>query len=513
MITSWIKNKNAAIFFLIFIGLYTLFIQNDKNGFDDSMHSFLSSHGLTIAKNLNIENKFLMFNTKKLSDKGEIHYDVYNRFPITSFLLIKIPLVLADGNFEKEIYFSKQLMNLFFIGSMILIYLSLYTLSKKNLLALCVTLATFSGYHLTINHDMVFNDIPAFFGFTLLFHGIATFLETKQEKQLLIKSMIAIAFGWQSIGLIAAFIAYGLFKVFSRKNQEKTQYMHIVWKLAIASGITTLVFLGSNILIDMKTNQKTLFETSTYQSLIKNAGIKAPEQYSDQKAYSDPVTFNINRMVKSTIPYSVGREFTEGVELLKGLLVQKKFILLLGLLLLFYVIILYKSPNKTPLFILFFGGQIWMLSMYDFTFNHEFQTIFLIGTSLLLFYPIFNYLNEKSNKFMTPVFIVTTAAFISSIYLANDDQKIGSEKLKLITNDFQTIVSQLKKPSSIYLDGEYFHFIGYGHAPGFYLSGHYITDHLEDAEYIVSDKKALNECVKTPQNKTYFLFCNHPVNT
>lgn len=510
--------KNLCIYTLILLGLFVFWTQNTKNGFNPTLHGFLSSHGLTIAKNLSLKDKFLMFNIKTISENNEISYDVYNRFPIAAFLIIKAPILLAHGDTKKEVYFSRQLMNAFFIATMIVFFLTLTRINDKPLLSLAATVFTFSGYYLIIHRDMIFNDIPALFGFILLFHGITIYLLEKKKSQLIIKAIIGIFLGWQALGLLLVFILYGFFKNIKFKKNTQISDLKFYIGLAFISGMTALFILGAQIIIDKAATGLKWSELPTVMSAKTNLGMTINFKddkdfdtfYSKLPAYTEPVKYNISRLIKASIPYLIARDMKQGVAVMKQILQHKIILILIAGIFLLYIFLLVKTPNKTPLILLYLGGQGWIFMIYHFTATHEFQSMFLLGAPLLLYYPVLWHIEKKSPIILNALAFSAIMLFSVSIYLANEYRNGQSEFAAQIREDAKTIQNELPTRSIIYLHGGYRTYHLPGHATGFYFSGHLLTGENRPDAYIISPDKKFNTCSLTPENRYIFLFCNTP---
>lgn len=142
-----INRLNSWLPFLLLAcaGISLFLLQNQTNGFDNYHHGNLSSHGMTLAKNLLMgEQPLFMFVEKEVQD-GKVFYSPYNRFPIFPFFLLGLAIRPFEPQLALQIYVARQIMNLFFFLAIIFMFKLLSELVKIKLLALSITLLVISS--------------------------------------------------------------------------------------------------------------------------------------------------------------------------------------------------------------------------------------------------------------------------------------------------------------------------------------------------------------------------------
>ena len=175
----------------------TLTFETPTAGFLPGHHGYLSSMALAMGKNLDAEHHFLMFTRKSIDAEGKEQLDPHNRFPILSFALIGASVSWFAGDPGGEMRVGRIVMLLFFWGTLVLSYRLILRLSGNPLLAAAVSLLAFSSYYMHYYDDMIFNDIPALFGFVLILLGIAAAEIDGSHGLLWMAAFVCIALGWQ----------------------------------------------------------------------------------------------------------------------------------------------------------------------------------------------------------------------------------------------------------------------------------------------------------------------------
>ena len=80
-------------------------------------HDFVSAQTLSLAANLSAEHRFALFHRKSLNEDGETEYDVYHRFPIGAYALVKVAALPFGDDFAARILAARALMLAFFAAS------------------------------------------------------------------------------------------------------------------------------------------------------------------------------------------------------------------------------------------------------------------------------------------------------------------------------------------------------------------------------------------------------------
>ena len=129
--------KWLPIILLLFAGS-TIFLTEPMDGgsIEGGISSGISAHGMTLSKNLIDGDHYLFMFSKRELRNGKIVYDAYNRFPVFPFLITGVLTYPFHANLAFQIYFARQIMNLFFFLALILVYRTIALLVDKKYIAL-----------------------------------------------------------------------------------------------------------------------------------------------------------------------------------------------------------------------------------------------------------------------------------------------------------------------------------------------------------------------------------------
>ena len=186
-----------------------------------ALRDFLDGQTLTVASNLSPEHRFLMFFRQYTGVDGELLYEVYNRFPIGTYLLIKAVIVPFGDSASAQIFAARLLSAAFFSGAAAFAYLGLRRLTNQSWTALAAALLAFSSYHALLYGDMIAPDVIGLFGIMLTFHGMTIFVQEGRFRQLLIKALASILLNWTVMALLLPFTALGLASAVFHAVREK----------------------------------------------------------------------------------------------------------------------------------------------------------------------------------------------------------------------------------------------------------------------------------------------------
>ena len=167
---------------------------------------------LAIVENLSPEHNFLMFTRVTfIAPNGESHYDLYNRFPVGGFALLKLVILPFGDDLAAKVFAARMLMLAFLTAAAFLAYRAIARIASSRWIALTAVLAAFSSYYVLRHSTWVSNEMMMdLFGVTLTFHGMVVFVQEGRFRQLLIKTCIALLIGWHVYALLPPFIALGL---------------------------------------------------------------------------------------------------------------------------------------------------------------------------------------------------------------------------------------------------------------------------------------------------------------
>lgn len=175
-------------------------------------HNFLSAQSMTLAANFSPDDGFLMFWRHRLDESGNPDYELYNRFPMGPYALIKLITLPLGDDFSRQIYAARLLMLLFFAGAALLAWLSLCRLAGSRWIALTATALAFSSGYCLYYGDMISSEIASLFAIMLVFHAMTVFEQEGRFRPLAVKSVLALLLGWHIYALLFPIVVLGIAK-------------------------------------------------------------------------------------------------------------------------------------------------------------------------------------------------------------------------------------------------------------------------------------------------------------
>jgi len=490
-LSNLFDNRKTAFLIILFVSLIVLIFQNDKFGFEKGHHGFLSSHGASIARNLSSDNHFLMFTSRWMDSNDNIQFRAYSRFPITSFLLLKVAMSIAGPDLSMQISIARQVMNLFFLGALIFSFLSFYELSKNYLVALSVTFLSFSSVYLNYYNDMIFNDIPTLFGVIMIGHGLILYELYGKKLQMFVKALIGISLGWQAFGILLAYILASATRDILKNKSISSVLKGDTLRLGLISFIFGVSILFYNLAVESYITNKSFGKLNTLTSARERLGSTEGfnKKYSEYLAWDEFTKDQMRRVGAMTIPYF----FKQGGNFyLYGLTAF-----------LFVVLSLFFSEKPVLIFSFLFSGVLWAFPMKNFTFSHDFQSIFYIGIPLLFYYIIINLIKKRTDFLLLAIVIFSTFIFIHTNITLNKSKASISGPLNTVIMDITG------KDNTFYIDGDRQSIAGGYYTVDFCLAGNYFSER-NNAEYLVSRNRSFSSPLLTPGNSAFFLFSGKP---
>ncbi len=203
---------------LLLLALATVFLfGGDREQFyrsgahGNGNHNYTSSQNMAVAANLSPDHGFLMFIRRQIA-AGTTSYVPYSRFPIGSYVLVKLAILPFPDDMAAQTYAARLVMLSFFAAAAVLAYLAFARLLANRWIALTATLLAFSSYNCLYYSDMVSPEVAALFGLWLAFHGMVVFVQDGRFRQLLVKACAAILLGWHVVPAILLFAGLGMAK-------------------------------------------------------------------------------------------------------------------------------------------------------------------------------------------------------------------------------------------------------------------------------------------------------------
>ena len=411
-------------------GLYQYHRSHDRN----------SAQSLALAENLSPAHNFRLFRHLYPTPDAAQAYDLYSRFPIGGYALIRLAILPFGDDLSAKLYAGRMLMLLMFAAAAMFAYLGLRRIAASRRIALTATLLAFSSYYLLYFSDKISNEITMdLFAVLLVFHGITVYAQEKRFKQLLLKTALALFIGWHVYALLLPFIIIGLGGEIIRAARNNalpdwTARIRNITAAIIRSrylrlGIAAFIF-GATLLSFNIANEYTalrgetpLMELPSVQSAIKRTGGN-PEYNAARAEYLDWNKFlpdQFRRLGRMTLPFAL-TVYMDGTSGLRPQHPAAPFRLpyaaigmtaaaacLLGL--------LFLRRHRLPLAALALSGLVWGLGMRSNTGLHIFESVFYIGLTLSLFTLILLWIKRwRGGRLSAIVVTAALAIFILSAW-------------------------------------------------------------------------------------------------
>ena len=491
-------------------------------------HNGMSAKNLAIAENLFLDYRFLPFIVQKLDAKGDTIHDLYGRFPIGSYALIKLATLPFGDDLSAKIYAAQMLMLLFFAAAAALAYLSLCRITSSRWIALTAALLAFSSAYCLYWNDAISSEaIVDVFGALLVFHGMVIFEQEGRFRQLLLKTCLALLLGWHVYAMLLPFIALGLmrelYKTLSGVSipspalcQLKHATLSLLRSRYMALGVAALLF-GVSLLTFNFTNEyfalnrETPFtEIPSFKSMTYRVGVGS--DFRDNFSWPAFMRLQFYRIGIMATPYIFSPPFREGMDV-----IMPRLFVILGIATFIASLIgaLFVRRHKILLASLTLSGFCWALPIRYNTaiWLHSHEALFYIGVTLTLFSLVLLLLRRLSGERLIAALCVAAAlAFaLSALRMAqldHSDKRVERSR-KAVVADIEVIRSMTDKSQVIKIVTPPAR--GWDNFSPAFLSGRIIVPDRQTApsartpDFVVTRVFAEGFAL-TPQNREAFLY-------
>ncbi len=465
-----------------------------------------------------------MYNRSLVAENEETRVEVYNRFSPLPFLLIRGSMAMAGGDLARQIAFSRQLMRLFFLASLVLLFETLQLHSRDKWLALASAVGSMSGFYCIYYSDMIFNDMPALFGcmcVTYVFSRSEAYLRTRGVPLL---AAFAALLGWQAV-VFAVVGALCLLICNAEKQSRSVAKQTLISSLATAAALLTGLFINEWTVV-----RGEFAKLNSVGSLLHRTGVRLgptvwPADFLEQQ---------IARIGLSVSGLARHREGLDGHFLWIGGLVL--LVATGGATLLRFG--LFRSGRRVWLSLIA-SGFAWAALVRWFAHFHEFQTVYYVGALAIFFTVPLSLIKWRHASVLAS--LAAVVLFFAQTISLNQKKYENATLLNRVTADFSRIRDRLpasapvvvKASRTVPVSKEVE--LGF-HAFNFYLAGHphafsrshharvggakeasrdapcaADTDELRfKAPFVVTDKRLASGVLLTPRNALYFLYCLTP---
>ena len=531
-----VRNSPRLPLALLLLALFTLFLSGNERGhfYRSGHHNNTTANYLALAANLSPDHNFLGFYRQTLDADGAPTYEVYNRFPIGGYLLIKLAILPFDDDLSAQLYAARLLMLLFFTATAVLAYLSLARLTAHRWMALTATLLTFSSTYCLYYHDAVATaSWPDLFGVWLVFHGMVLFVQEDRFRQLLVKTCLALLLGWSVYALLLPFVVLGLAGALVQAVCEggvTSSLRHLPRVPAsllrsryVALGVVALLF-GTAVLSVNFTNEYValngetgLTELPSVRSMLMRTGqIEDPRWATQYLAWPAVLKSQFYRIGGMSLPWSLsGDAFGDDGQGFRDRAAHYNVFGLLGVIgvvasgtcLIGLTFVRHKILWAT----LVLYGFCWGLPMRHFTAFHEFQSLFYIGLPLVFFSFVLLAIHRLSGRRLSVVVGLSVNALLvfvlSSFQMASvgytaEDAEIQAEKN--VMSDLEVIRKMTAGKVVATTEN-----VGFDLVMRYALTGTTLLFEPETsrfANFVISRCRYHDVALLTPENRQVFLY-------
>ena len=496
-----------CVIVLLVVVVWTFVFENRvvglEPGFDDLQpkhHGWVTANTLAIISKATPEHYFVGYALAFKDDQNRPQYEYFDRYPFFFSALFNLALSFSD-NLADQLYLAKQLMNLIFLGTLLLAFLIVDKLIKNKPVALTVVLLAFANPYLLWYKDMVHFDQPALLGFLFLIYAIALYKLDGRKTLLYIAPFVAVGLGrgYASYSILFLWLALEGFLILRMQDLNAAEKLKRILRhpsfvlliLALAWGASLLLY---NIVVEARIRDVSIIQTSILRSARYRLSLN-PEFNLENEGVINWRIFaesQVNRIVQWTFPAKGVNFGTWGNSVILGIMA-----LVIG------IMIRRQSQEKRIVYlILILSGFGWLIPLRNLSAFHDYTAMYYIGIPLLFFLSIFVLLNPP-RRIGYLLAVLAVIVYASAIVQVKNWHEERAGKAELYTYDFVRIRKRIDGPGKNINMPE---MIPYGpFPPGFYLSEHYLTS-PELADYVVTRNRKYDGENLTPENDVIFLF-------
>lgn len=499
---------------LLLCGVAVLVFQQGSLGFLPGHHGYNTSLGLALAKNLGPGNSFLMYSQVSIDASGQKVFRPHNRLPILSFAAIKAVMLACSGKLTAEMRAAHLLMNLFFVGAVVVAYLLGLALTGKPLVALSAALLAFSSSYAQYFNDMVFNDIPALFGFLLVLLAIAVGRRSGRWGLTAAAAVLAVGMGWQAFGVLVCWWLFEAVVMLKEAKQGVARWIPGMLRhpASVTLGIAVLwggALLAFNLFNESKALHQDLASLPSTSSIRFRLGLEGGADafpQLEELRWSEFLQAQVRRVVKTAVPTrELHALLDHAVERLGGrggfgllLILALPTILLLVLL----RGLLRQSSDRVALLVVLLSGFFWVIPMRNFTAFHDYQSLFYAGAVLVGYLALLHRFPRRASWVAA---VVAVGVFVYANVDMNRRKAEEGKHFEAYTRDFARIGEQIGGGKRIQVGIDPEEFADEMKRLRFYMAGSYFSDESH-AQYVLSRNRGWQENPLTPLNEVVFLF-------
>ena len=520
---------------LLMLALSTVFVFGGERGSfhrPGGQHNHISQEYLAVAANMSSEHGFLGFIYRFLNETGEPAYHLYNRFPISGYLLIKAAILPFPDDLSAQIQAARMLVLAFFAAAVVAAYLALRRLTSSPGIALTATLLGFSSFNPLYYSDMVaIEGSIDLFAVMLTFHAMVLFVQEGRFRQLLVKTCAALLLGWHVYALILPFILFGLvgewirgrpwIALFARSRHLALGLVALTFGLSVlafnfAREYTAVSRSVSHLAQDHKT---TLAELPSFRSMVKGLGWDPDfnERHGNRLAWRPFLNEVFKNAARAIIPLYIENIARTSLDDRSGGAVQThrgglySFVLDLARL---GGVVVFAASAAGLMFVrhrslwatMATFGFCWVLLMRS-TITQQFEGMFLVGLPLVFFSLVLLPVRRVSERLIGGSAGAAVLIFVlSSVQIGRIGSASEASDSRVIISDYN-VIRRVVAEDAVIVPHPWTIV-----APFFFLSGKVFLDpncgrQRHRAQVVITHERTPNGTgLLTPHNQRVFLY-------
>ena len=313
-----IPGREALPLALLLLALSAVFVfGHDRSQFYRPWHhDNMSTDTMTVAANLSPEYGFAGFRRLKLANGEPAPVDVYHRFPIGSYVLVKLAILPFGDDIPRQLLAARLLMLACFAAAAVLAFLALGLLIGDRRIACAAALFACSGYYALYYNDTISAEISTnLFGVMLVFHGMARFERDGRFGQLTAKTAAAILLGWHAAALAVPYAAIGLGRELARTRADgggaRPTDARRLRPLQFASlgafaALCCALALGWNLASEYRAlgGETAPTDLPSFRSLLARTGVDEAQRYVGELDWPSFLRGQLGGIAGMTIPFA-----------------------------------------------------------------------------------------------------------------------------------------------------------------------------------------------------------------
>ncbi len=537
---------------LLLLALSTLFLWSFDEGYlyRPGDHGWDTAKNLAIAENLSPDHGFRLFRERRQGPGGAPAYDMYSRFPVGGYVLIKLAILPFGNDLSARILAARMLMLLLLGAAALLAFHSLARITSHRWAALAATLLAFSSCYILSYSDVVANEFSMeLFAVMLVFHGMVVFVQEGRFRQLLAKTCVALLLGWRVYAFLLPFLILGLAGETVRAWKDGTALGLRVRSVAAAVlrsryaalGVFALLF-GAAVLGFNFANEYAAFggetrvtELPSFQSMLKRTGLGLKQAQTHEWWWLRFLQQQFFRVFAASVPFVLTERGIDLLELSPSLRLSASGlsgpVLSVSLLVLLVVMVASTTVVRLArsmlarshcmlLATLALSGFFWALPMRHNAARHNHDALFYVGVPLVFYSLLLLYVHKRWGP--RPVVGLAVAALLAFVVSAfqmdrrwRPDAR-AAEVYRAALAELGTIRETTRGKVVLVLGSVEPDWSWQATQPNhvwrYYLAGSVLTQSLDlevaarAADFIVARDRVESDALLTPGNEQVFLY-------